>query len=66
MDAGLLDVLHYAADNDLTAVSDSVDVQLDGVFQVAVEQEGAADARGAGAERLLAAARIDNDSGLVL
>jgi hypothetical protein len=36
--AGLLDVLHDAADQHLLAVADRVDVDLDGVVQEAVQQ----------------------------
>ena len=38
MDAGLLDVLHDAADEDVLAVGERVDVDLDGVGEVAVDQ----------------------------
>ena len=38
MDAGFLDVLHDAGDMDLGAVRQRVDVDLDGIGQVAVEQ----------------------------
>src|SRR5690606_40522311 len=41
MDAGLLDVLHDAADDDLAAVADRVDVDLDREVEEAVEQHGA-------------------------
>ena len=39
MDAGFLDVLHDAADEDVLAVAEAVDVDLDGAAQVAVEQQ---------------------------
>ena len=39
MDAGLLDVLHDAGDEDVLAVGERVDVDLDRVGQVAVEEE---------------------------
>ena len=38
MDAGLLDVLHDAADHDFFAVANGIDVNLDGVVQETVEQ----------------------------
>ena len=41
MHARLLDVLHDAADHDLGAVADRVDVDLDRVVQEAVEQHRA-------------------------
>ena len=40
MDAGLLDVLHDAADDDVRAVGDDVDVDLDGVGQELVDEDG--------------------------
>ena len=39
VDAGFLDVLHDAADEDVLAVAEAVDVDLDGAAQVAVEQQ---------------------------
>ena len=48
MDAGFLDMLHDAADEDVLAVAEAVDVDLDGVGQVAVEQQ-----------RVLAEQRVD-------
>ena len=39
MDAGLLDVLHHAADDHVVAVGDHVDVDLDGVGQELVDQD---------------------------
>ena len=39
MDAGLLDMLHDAGDEGVAAVGDAVDVDLDGVGQIAVDQE---------------------------
>ena len=41
MDAGLLDVLHDAGDEGVLAVAEAVDVDLDGVGQVAVDQQRA-------------------------
>ena len=41
MHAGLLDVLHHAADEDVRPVGDGVDVDLDCVAQVSVEQHRA-------------------------
>ena len=38
MDAGILDVLHHAADHDLVAVDDRVDVGLERVFEEPVDQ----------------------------
>ncbi len=38
MHAGLLDVLHDAGDMHVAAVGDGVDIDLDGVGEVAVEQ----------------------------
>ena len=38
MDAGLLDVLHHAADVHLGAVAQRVDVDLDGVLEEPVDQ----------------------------
>jgi len=38
MHAGLLDMLHHPADEDVLAVGDGIDVNLDGVTQVPVEQ----------------------------
>ncbi len=40
MDAGLLDVLHDAADVDLGAVAQGVDVDLDRILEEAVDQHG--------------------------
>src|SRR5262245_10490593 len=41
MDAGFLDVLHDAGDHRLLAVGEAVDVDLDGVGEIAVEQQRA-------------------------
>ena len=41
MNTGLLDVLHDAGDLDLMAVGDGVDIDLDGVLQIAVDQDRA-------------------------
>ncbi len=41
MDAGLLDVLHDAGDERVVAVGEAVDVDLDGVGQVAVDEQRA-------------------------
>ena len=41
MDAGLLDVLHDAGDEGVLAVGEAVDVDLDGVGQIAVDQQRA-------------------------
>ena len=41
MDAGLLDVLHDAADDDFLAVADRIDVDLDGEVEESVEQDRA-------------------------
>ena len=41
MDAGLLDVLHDAGDERVLAVGEAVDVDLDGVGQIAVDQQRA-------------------------
>ncbi len=38
VDAGLLDVLHHAAEVDLGAVAERIDVDLDGVVQEPVDQ----------------------------
>ena len=48
MDAGLLDVLHDAGDEHVLAVGERVDVDLDGVGEVAVDQQ-----------RVLAEQRVD-------
>ena len=40
MHAGLLDVLHDAADQDLPAVADGIHVDFDGVVEEAVEKHG--------------------------
>ena len=48
MDAGLLDVLHDAGDEDVLAVGERIDVDLDRVGQVAVDEE-----------RVLAEHRVD-------
>jgi len=40
MDAGFLDVLHDAGDVDVLAVGDGVDVDLDGVLQIRIQQDG--------------------------
>ena len=42
MDAGLLDVLHDAGDEDVLAVGQAIDVDLDGVGEIAVDQQRAA------------------------
>jgi hypothetical protein len=39
MDAGLLDVFHDAGDIDVRAVAETVDIDLDGVGQIAVKQQ---------------------------
>ncbi len=39
VDAGFLDVLHDAADEDVLAVAEAIDVDLDGAAQIAVEQQ---------------------------
>ncbi len=39
MDAGLLDMLHDADDEGVLAVAQAIDVDLDGVGQIAVEQQ---------------------------
>ncbi len=41
VDAGLLDVLHDAGDERVLAVGEAVDVDLDGVGQIAVDQQRA-------------------------
>ena len=41
MDAGLLDVLHDAADNALLAVCETVDIDLGGILQEAVDEDRA-------------------------
>ena len=38
MDSRLLDMLEHAADGDVAPVADRVDVDLDGVAQIAVDQ----------------------------
>ena len=38
MDAGFLDMLHDAGDEDLVAVGERVDIDLDRVLQIAVDQ----------------------------
>src|SRR5699024_31441 len=43
VDAGLLDVLHDAADEDLLTVVERIDVDLDGVFEEAVDEHGTVD-----------------------
>ena len=40
MDAGLLDVLHHAPDDDALGVRDRVDVDLDRVLEEFVDQDG--------------------------
>ena len=45
MDAGFLDVLHDAGDEDVLAVGEAVDIDFDGVGQIAVEQQRALGAR---------------------
>ena len=45
MDAGVLDMLHDAADDDRLAVGDRVDVDLDRALQVAIDQQRMALAR---------------------
>jgi hypothetical protein len=52
VDAGLLDVLHDAADVHVAAVADGVDVDLDGVVEEAVEQHRAVVARPCTASRM--------------
>ena len=42
MDAGFLDVFHHAGDVDFLAVADAVDIDLDGVVEVAVDEQGTA------------------------
>ena len=42
MDAGFLDMLHDAGDEGVLAVGEAVDVDLDGVGQIAVDQQRAA------------------------
>ena len=39
MHARLLDMLHDAADEHVLAIGDGVDIDLDGVAQIAVEQQ---------------------------
>ena len=39
MDAGLLDVLHDAGDEGVLAVGQAIDIDLDGVGQIAVDQQ---------------------------
>ncbi len=41
MDAGLLDMLHDAGDDDGLAVGEHVDVDLDRILEVAVDQDRA-------------------------
>ena len=41
MDAGLLDVLHDAGDRGVLAVGEAIDVDFDGVGQIAVDQQRA-------------------------
>ena len=40
MDAGFFDVLHDAADDDVLAVGERVDIDLDGVFEEVVDEHG--------------------------
>ena len=40
MNACLLDVLHDAGDEGVLAVAQAIDIDLDGVSEVAVDQEG--------------------------
>ncbi len=40
VDAGLLDVLHHAADDGALAVGDAVDVDLDRVLEELVDEDG--------------------------
>ena len=42
MDAGLLDVLHHAADDGVLAVGHHIHVDLDGIAQELVDQDGRA------------------------
>ena len=41
MHAGLLDMLHHPADEDVRAVGDGVDVDFDGVAEISVDQHRA-------------------------
>jgi hypothetical protein len=41
VDAGFLDVLHHPGDEHVLAIGEGVDVHLDGVREVAVEQQRA-------------------------
>ena len=41
MDAGFLNVLHDAGDDGVLAVGETVDVDLDGIGEIAVDQERA-------------------------
>ena len=41
MDPGFLDMLHDPGDIDLGAVGDGVDIDLDGILQIAVDQDWA-------------------------
>src|SRR5699024_12697315 len=43
VDAGFLDVLHDAADEDLLTVVERIDVDLDGVFEAAADEPGTVD-----------------------
>ena len=54
VDAGLLDVLHHAGDDDVLTVGDRVDVELDGVFEEPVDQDGMAGRRFHGVADVLA------------
>ena len=40
MDARLLDVLHDAADHNIGAVAQGVDIRLEGILQKAIDQDG--------------------------
>ena len=41
MDAGLFDVLHDAGDEDILAVADRIDIDLDGIGKIAVDEHRA-------------------------
>ena len=56
VDAGLLDVLHHGADEDLLAVAERVDVDLDRVLDEAVDEHRPADRRHRGAQVVLVVA----------
>ena len=63
VDPRLLDVLHHAGDDDVAAVADRVDVELDGVLEEAIDEDRMS-GRGLHRQRhVLAQARLVVDDG---